>query len=82
MGIIRFDVAEVILRRALAIPDDAEIIMIFEHDRIPDAFVFYVRSDKFPPTPEGALPLEVSPVITVNYEKNSETRTIDFRIPK
>lgn len=81
MGIICFNISEQLLRQSLAIPDDAEIIKIFNHDRTPSEFVFYVRSDKFPLTPEGALPLEVSPTITTNYENRPETwLKIDFNI--
>jgi hypothetical protein len=82
MKIIRFKVTEHLIRQALAIPDDAEIVNIVRHEYVPGLFTFYVTHQSFPECQEGALPIEVSPVVTANYENRPETwLTIDFGIP-
>lgn len=82
MKLIQFKVTEQLIRQALAIPDDAEIINIIRHDFVPGVFTFYVTHPSFPDVLEGALPVEASPIIKANYENRPETwLTIDFRIP-
>lgn len=83
MKLIQFRVTEQLIRQALVIPDDAEIVNIVRHDYVPGLFTFYVTHPSFPECLEGSLPVEANPVITVNYENRPETwMTIDFNIPK
>lgn len=82
MKLIQFKVTEHLIRQALAIPDEAEIVNIVRHEFVPGLFTFYVTHPSFPECFEGALPIEVSPIVTVNNENRPETwMTIDFRIP-
>ena len=82
MKLIQFKVTEKLIRQALAIPDEAEITNIIRHEFIPGIFTFYVTHPSFPEVTEGALPVEVSPVITAKHENRPETwLSIDFRIP-
>jgi len=83
MKLIQFRVTEHLIRQALAIPDEAEIVNIVRHEFIPGVFTFYVTHPSFPECLEGALPAEASPVIIANNENRPGTwMTIDFRIPK
>ena len=82
MKLIQFKVTEQLIRQALAIPDEAEIVNIVRHEFVPGLFTFYVTHPSFPECLEGALPVEASPIVTVNSENRPETwMTIDFRIP-
>lgn len=82
MKLIQFKVTEHLIRQALAIPDEAEIVNIVRHEFVPGLFTFYVTHPSFPECLEGALPIEASPIVTVNNENRPETwMTIDFRIP-
>ena len=82
MKLIQFKITEHLIRQALAIPDEAEIVNIVRHEFIPGLFTMYVTHPSFPECLEGALPIEASPVVTVKSENRPETwMTIDFRIP-
>lgn len=82
MKLIQFKVTEELIRQALAIPDEAEIVNIVRHEFVPGLFTFYVTHPSFPECLEGALPIEADPVITADYENRPGTwLTIDFRIP-
>jgi hypothetical protein len=82
MKLIQFKVTEQLIRQALAIPDEAEILNIVRHKNVPGLFTFYVTHPSFPECLEGNLPLETNPVLTANFENRPETwLTIDFRIP-
>ena len=82
MKLIQFKVTEQLIRQALAIPDEAEIVNIVRHEFVPGLFTFYVTHPSFPECLESALPVEASPIVTVNNENRPEKwMTIDFRIP-
>ena len=82
MKLIQFKVTEQLIRQALAIPDEAEIVNIMRHEIVPGIFTFYVTHPSFPECLEGALPVETNPVVTANFENRPETwLTIDFNIP-
>jgi len=82
MKLIQFKITEQLIRQALAIPDEAEIVNIVRDEFVHGLFTFYVTHPSFPECLEGELPIEASPVVTANYENRPETwMTIDFRIP-
>jgi len=81
MKLIQFRVSELCIRQALAIPDEAEIVNIVRNE-FTASFTFHVTHPSFPECPEGALPVETSPVITANGENRPGAwLTIDFRVP-
>lgn len=72
-NMVRMKVSGEFIRQALSIPDGATIYNIGLHEICPDVFWFLVEHPDLPEVLEGQLPIEVSPLITADYEKRPDT---------
>ena len=86
-------VTDELLREVLALPAGTTIVNIQRHGDLPDVFVFYLEHPDFSET-EAGEPLELLPIITVEYEESPAIRwpcrkrkradptiTIDWNLP-
>lgn len=69
----QFDIAEELIKQALAMPDDAEIYNIVRHGYRPGTFVFVVEHPDFDELIEGEMPPSITPTIEADYEKRPAT---------
>jgi hypothetical protein len=65
----RFRVTPELLKQALKMPDDANVIRLYEDPhRIEPHWWIMVESEELPEVAEGAAPIEISPNIEVDYD--------------
>ena len=67
MRLVVFDATNEYIRECLHIPDDCYIANITRHDWNNDTFKIYVTIPG-EPGPEGALPLQIMPILTRNKD--------------
>lgn len=72
MKVGRFRITEDLIRMALALPDDMQIVNILRTD-IPGVFAFDVMHSSFPEAREGAEPCDVAITYTMDYDKGPAT---------
>lgn len=79
---VHFHITEELLKQALAMPEDSNIIHITSVMYKPGVYAFYVEYKDFPELSEGSDPPLISPVFYADYEKRPSTwLTIDWNLP-
>lgn len=71
--IVRFKVTGELIKQSLGMPDDANIYSILRDGLNPDVFEFFVEHPDFDVVGEGCYPPEITPVITIDFDKRPST---------
>lgn len=79
---VRFKVSGTLLSRMMGMPEETLIFNIKRGDYTPDVFEFIVEHPDLPEVPEGGLPIENDPLLTLKDEGPREWIEWDWNLPE